>query len=202
MIKTLQKKELNQLKTRKLLKWLNHLVTGLLLVLLVGVAFMVLITKFSNGEPEVFGYQLKTVLSGSMEPGIMTGSIIAVQPTAETTKFKENDIITYMEADNKIVTHRIVEVIQNGENVMYTTKGDNNNAPDRNPVLSDNVMAKYTGITVPYLGYFINFSQSKNGAFLLLIPGLILLLYSIYSIWRAVSEIDKTQQERIGTSKK
>lgn len=32
------------------------------------------------GEPQVFGYQLKTVLSGSMEPEIKTGSIIAVKP--------------------------------------------------------------------------------------------------------------------------
>lgn len=183
------------MKTRKILGWINNIVTALLMLLLVTVALMVLISKVSNGEPEVLGYQLKTVLSGSMEPGIKTGSIIAVEPSEDTTKFKENDIITYREADNKIVTHRIIEVQQSGDHVMYTTKGDNNNAPDRNPVLSDNVIAQYSGITIPYLGYFINFSQSQNGAFLLLVPGIILLLYSIYTIWRAISEIDKPHQE-------
>ena len=63
----------------KIMKWINNIVSGILMILLISVASVVVITKVSGGEPQLFGYQLKTVLSGSMEPGIQTGSIIAVK---------------------------------------------------------------------------------------------------------------------------
>ena len=94
-----------------------------------------------------------------------------------------------------MVTHRITEVVKSGESVLYRTKGDNNNAEDMNPVLSDNVVAEYTGFTVPKAGYFINFAQSKNGAFLLLIPGFLLLIYSAITIWRALALIELPQKK-------
>ncbi|MEH7238462.1 signal peptidase I SipW [Bacillus sp. JJ1562] len=176
---------------KKIFKWLNHLVTGLLVVLLICVASLVVTSKLSGGEPSVFGYQLKTVLSGSMEPGIKTGSIIAVKTGGDMTRFKENDVITFMEEDEKLITHRIVEVINNGKQVMYRTKGDNNNTEDINPVLAQNVVAEYRGFTIPYLGYFADFVDSKKGIILLMIvPGILIFLFSIFTIWRTISKID------------
>ena len=52
---------------------------------------------------------------------------------------------------------------------MYETKGDNNNGPDLEPVLAENVIGKYADITVPYAGYALNYANSKAGAALLLI---------------------------------
>ena len=58
---------------------------------------------------------------------------------------------------------------------MYETKGDNNNAADTEPVLSENVVAQYADFTIPYIGYFIDFAQSKEGGAILLIgPGMLL----------------------------
>lgn len=183
------------MKTKKIMKWINSIVSTMLMILLIGVASVVVISKASGGEPQIFGYQLKTVLSGSMEPGIQTGSIISVKLVEDKTNFKEGDVITFMEEDI-LITHRITEVVQSGDNVLYRTKGDNNNAEDMNPVLSNNVVAEYTGFTLPYVGYFINFSQSKNGAFLLLIPGFLLLIYSAFTIWRALSQIELPQKKQ------
>lgn|SRR5690606_25692314 len=175
---------------KKIFSFINHLTTVVLFLLLASMLFFVISSKASGGEPEIFGYQLKTVLSGSMEPGIKTGSIIAVKPGGDMTRFKQDDVITFMEEDGKLITHRITEVIASGDSVMYRTKGDNNNAEDINPVLSENVLAEYTGFTIPYVGYFISFSQSQNGAFLLLIPGILLIGYAGITIWRAIREIE------------
>lgn len=175
---------------KKIMKWLNSLVSGILMLLLISVASIVVISKASGGEPQIFGYQIKSVLSGSMEPGIQTGSLIAVKLAEDKTNFKEGDVITFQEEEGILVTHRITEVVKGGDSVLYRTKGDNNNAEDMNPVLADNVVAEYTGLTVPKAGYFINFSQSKNGAFLLLIPGFLLLIYSAVSIWRTLALIE------------
>jgi len=176
-------------KKEKTMKWINNIVSGILMILLISVATVVVISKASGGEPQLFGYQIKTVLSGSMEPDIQTGSIIGVKLAEDKNDFKKGDVITFQEEDI-LITHRITEVVESGDAILYRTKGDNNNAEDMNPVISDNVVAQYTGFTVPYLGYFVNFSQSKNGALLLLIPGFLLLIYSAYTIWTVLSVIE------------
>jgi len=177
---------------KKVLKWINHIVTGILVVVFIVFAAFVLLNKFSGGEPSIFGYQLKTVLSGSMEPAIKTGSIIAVKPGGDMTRFKEGDIITFMDEERRLVTHRIIEVVQSGDQTMYRTKGDNNNAPDQNLVMSGNVVAEYTGFSIPYLGYISEFVQSKNGILVtVILPGVLLLIYAIYTIWTAFRQLDK-----------
>ncbi|MDQ0175063.1 signal peptidase I SipW [Bacillus chungangensis] len=177
-------------------KWLNIGTTIILYALLLCMIVIVLSAKAAGGEPKVFGYQIKTVLSGSMEPGIKTGSVITVKPGGDMTRFKENDIITFHDqAEDVLITHRVIDVINNDGVVMYKTKGDNNDAADRNPVLSDHVVAEYTGITIPYVGYFMNFAQSKNGSiFLLILPGVLLLGYAIYQIWTAIKQIDAKEK--------
>jgi signal peptidase I len=175
---------------KKVKKWTSNIITGILFAVLIFMVVVVVSSKASGGEPEAFGYQLKTVLSGSMEPGIQTGSIIAVKPGGDMTRFEKGDVITFREEENMLVTHRVAEVIKNGDQVMYRTKGDNNKTEDLNPVLSENVVAEYTGVTVPYVGYFMDFTNSKNGAFLFIIPGILLLIYSGFTIWRAISQIE------------
>jgi len=156
---------------------------------------VVVSAKASGGEPELLGYQLKTVLSGSMEPGIQTGSIIAVEKTTDPKGYAEGDVITYIDEGDILVTHRITEVISTSDNVMYRTKGDNNEDSDTNPVLSENVVAEYTGYTIPYVGYFLDFTNTKNGAFLFIVPGILLLLYSIFTIWKAIAQIEVTTKK-------
>ncbi len=163
-----------------------------LVFLLVVVA--VVISKASGGEPAFFGYQIKTVLSGSMEPGIHTGSIVAIKPGGDMTRFQKGDVITFMNPENILITHRVIDATVNtatGE-ATYTTKGDNNDAADSAAVSSTNVVGQYTGVTVPYVGYAMNFAVSKAGSvMLMIIPGLLLLLYALYTSWKAVSALEK-----------
>ncbi|GIN85583.1 S26 family signal peptidase [Heyndrickxia sporothermodurans] len=180
------------MKAKTIKKCISSMITTVLFLVFIFMLFVVISSKASGGEPQFLGYQLKIVLSGSMEPGIKTGSIIAVKPAVDKTRYKIGDVITFKADENTIVTHRIVEVTKSAKEVMYRTKGDNNKTADLNPVLAQNVIAKYTGFTVPYIGYFIHYSQTKNGsALLLILPGLLLLVYSIITIWRALAQMDE-----------
>ncbi|MDG5787699.1 signal peptidase I [Evansella sp. AB-P1] len=171
------------------------LISFTLYVSLIFMAFVVITTQASGGEPELFGYQIKTVLSGSMEPEFKTGSIIAVKPGGDMTRFQEGDVITFMQERDILITHRVVDVIHSGDNVMYETKGDNNAAADRDLVLSDNIVAEYSGFTIPYAGYLASFAQSREGsALLLIVPGLILLLYAGITIWQGVSQLESDKK--------
>lgn len=184
---------------KKVRKVISNIITTVLFINLIIMAILVISSKASGGEPQVLGYQLKTVLSGSMEPTFLTGSIIAVKPLdkAERENLQKGDVITFMEGEDKLITHRIMDVTKSGEHVMYETKGDNNNAADMNPVLSDNVTALYTGFTIPYIGYFIDFAQSKEGSAILLIgPGVLLLGYAAFSIMQALRELDPKSKDK------
>ncbi len=178
-------------------KIMSNVISFVLFALMVFLAFIVISSKASGGDPTVMGYQFKTVLSGSMEPTFLTGSIIAIEPTKDGSKYKKDDVITFKESDKKIVTHRIIDVKNVNGKVMYETKGDNNNGPDLKPVLAENVIGKYGNITVPYVGYLLNYANSKAGAALLLIiPGICLLGYSAISIFSAIRSIDSEKKKK------
>lgn len=178
-------------------KWLNHVVSTILIVLLVTVAGLVMMTKMQGGAPEVAGYQLKTVLSGSMEPEIQTGSVIAVKTLRDQEKnnLKVGDVITFLEMNDKLITHRIIDVKQSADGALYITKGDNNNGQDRDPVLAANVIASYEGFTIPYIGYIASFAQSPNGALaFLILPGILMVGYSFITITLVIRRLDMKKE--------
>lgn len=159
-------------------------------------AFLVISSKASNGSPNILGYQLKTVLSGSMEPTFKTGSVIAINPNINPEELMAGDVITFKIDEHNLVTHRIVQVIEQDQSRMFMTKGDNNDAADSSLVLSENVVGKYTGFTIPYVGYLLNTASSKMGMVLLLIvPGVLLLIYAIVSIWQAISFLERKTEK-------
>ncbi|WP_242224680.1 signal peptidase I SipW [Bacillus cereus group sp. BfR-BA-01380] len=178
-------------------KVISNIISFVLFTIMVVLAFVVISSKASGGDPTVMGYQFKAVLSGSMEPTFLTGSVIAIEPTKDGSKYKKGDVITFKEKNNKIITHRIIDVKNINGKVAYETKGDNNNGPDLNPVLAENVIGKYADITVPNVGYLLNYANSKAGAALLLvIPGVLLLGYSVVSIFGALRSIDSEKKNK------
>ncbi|WP_227002765.1 signal peptidase I SipW [Salicibibacter kimchii] len=175
-------------------KVISGVTTSVLFILLIVTVLAVISNQAADGEPNVFGYQLKTVLSGSMVPEFQTGSIIAIEPIEEPTQFEKGDVITYINPDDNLVTHRVHEVMNDDQ--QYITKGDNNNAADSEPVLAENVVGQYTGFTVPYAGYVANFATSPEGAlFLLVVPGALLFGYSIIIISRALRQIETPDEK-------
>lgn len=180
----------------KTMKLLGNIIYGFVFLLLLVMIVMVISSRASGGEPEIFGYQLKTVLSGSMEPTFKTGSIILVEKVKDAGALKEKDIITFKQDEQTVVTHRIVEVVKQGDALLYRTKGDNNEEADMNPVLPENIVAKYTNVTIPFIGYFLNYASSPIGtALLLIIPGLLLLGYSALTIRQALKEIEHKMKQ-------
>lgn len=174
------------MKRGTILSSIVNFVTSVLLIVTVIVAFTIVSAKVSGKEPSIFGYEIKIVLSGSMEPEIKTGSII-LNKKVNNDAFKEGEIVTFLTEENILVTHRIIEVVGS----EYITKGDNNSGKDVQPILSQNITGKYTGVTIPYLGYVLSFANTKLGsALLLVIPGLYLVGYSVLLITRSLRQAE------------
>lgn len=182
------------MKWKKYLNMVINLFMSALFITLIFSIFIIVSSKTSGEEPNFFGYQLKTVLSGSMEPEFKTGSIIVIQMTTTNSQFNKNEIITFRTKENIPVTHRIVDVQGN----EYITRGDSNDGVDVEPVLFHNIIGKYTGFTIPYIGYAFNFANTNLGsALLLIIPGLYLIGYSIYIISLAFRQVGNSTNKNV-----
>ena len=98
-----------------------------------------------------------TVMSGSMEPTIKTGSLIIILPQAE---YKVGDIVTFGERTIGTLpkTHRIISIVDDS----YRTKGDANYTEDFLKIKNKDIKGKVT-LTFPYIGYLVAFLQTKNG---------------------------------------
>ena len=147
-------------------------------------------------------YQIKVVLSGSMEPAIHTGSVVVIKPI---DNYKIDDIITFGKDTKKDIptTHRIVEMrVLSGE-MLYKTKGDANNAADSQEVKESEVVGKML-FSVPYAGYLIDFARQPTGFILLvIIPAFIIIGDEIRKVWVEVKKMkkEKTKEGEIKSKK-
>ncbi len=100
--------------------------------------------------PRVFGYQLYTVVSGSMEPAIPVGSLLYIQ-SAQPENMVPDDVIAFYGGRDStaVITHRVVENREfMGE---FITKGDANEKEDMEPVSYDNFIGKVR-LAIPAAG--------------------------------------------------
>ena len=115
---------------------------------------------------QLFGFQVLTVLSGSMNPTYPTGSVVYVKEV-DTEDLGVGDVITYRISDKTLVTHRIVRLETDPDNpdqLMFRTKGDNNDDEDGLVHPSAVVGKVYFGI--PLLGYIAHVMQLPFGKFI------------------------------------
>ncbi|KUO96109.1 hypothetical protein ATW55_01375 [Ferroacidibacillus organovorans] len=137
----------------------------------------------------MFGHEMYVVLSGSMVPTLQVGSVIFDTPHINPVTLKTGEIITFKApyTQNMLITHRIVQVIHRGNQLLFHTKGDANKVSDFFLVPSQNVVAQYDNFTVPYVGYYLEFVKTKLGmALTLIIPGALLIISQMISLTRSL----------------
>ena len=74
----------------------------------------------------------------------------------DPAEVKVDDVITFKETSGNFITHRVIEVIIDGGEVGFVTKGDNNNVKDEEVVKGENLIGKQTFI-IPNAGYIAKF---------------------------------------------
>lgn len=143
------------------------------------IMIVVLILGFLIAGVRLFGLKPYAVISGSMEPTYHVGSLIYVKK-ATASDLKVGDPITYYLPNGTVVTHRIVEVIPDEDDltvVRYRTKGDANNTADGEPVHINNIIGKPV-FSIPLIGYISYFVQNPPGSYIVIIIVAALILLS------------------------
>ncbi len=116
--------------------------TFFLVVLVLLCVYTFIVTDIMKKDyVNVFGYTYFVVASGSMSGSIEVDDIIFVHITKDV---KDNDIITFLDEDGNLITHRLVN--KNGD--KYITKGDVNNVSD-DPITKDQIIGKVALVVSP-----------------------------------------------------
>ncbi|HTK03463.1 MAG TPA: signal peptidase I [Alphaproteobacteria bacterium] len=184
----------------------------------IAVVALVLITIFSFAYKlpilSGLGFTFYSVVSGSMEPTIPTGSMI-YSGSFKLDDLKKGDIITFSLTDkdgrSSIVTHRIDDVrkadiitfssdkkMQKTTKVSFVTKGDANGSTDLEEILPNQILGKYQW-KIPKLGYVAMFAQTQTGFVLLVVlPALVLIVWEVISVvLHFKNKYEKESQEKI-----
>ena len=125
----------------------------------------------------LFGFTPYIVLSGSMEPEYPVGSLLYVQ-AVDPKNLQVNDPVTYRLPDGAIVTHRIVEVLEDKhEGRCFRTKGDANDTVDG--ILEPARVVGKPVFMIPLLGYVSWFVQHPPGSYVAIAGCALLLILSL-----------------------
>lgn len=167
------KKKLNVVK--EILSW----------VLLVAMICLMVFTVYSsyqarqNDEPFfLFGHRPILVLTGSMEPYMLTNGICLTKEVTSIDQLEIGDVITYCTDNaegNKIrITHRIIDLV----NGQIFTKGDNNPVDDGFALTIDNVESEVVAV-FNGTAWLVQKWQTTSGKVMIIsfAVGIILLCY-------------------------
>lgn len=135
------------------------------------VVLAVLCAVFLMGS-RLLGYQVFTVISGSMEPVYDVGDLIYVKEVDVDTIRIGDDITYIMNKEGVVSTHRVIGI--DAETQHFQTKGINNNTVDT-PVHFKNVLG-VPQFRIRYLGYVANFIQHPPGMYITIAIGAVLIL--------------------------
>ena len=127
--------------------------------------------------PSIGGTLPLIVLTDSMYPEIESGDLIICR-TAEADEIEVNDIISFFDpAGNgtSIVTHRVIEIVEEDGEISFRTCGDNNNIEDKELVPTENLVGVYK-MRIAGAGHIAMFMQSTAGLIICVVLPIILLV--------------------------
>jgi len=166
----------------KVLKWIGNIIfIFIVIAVAVSIYFMFQTRRNPDKVPSITGFSVMTVLSGSMSPYLSAGDMIIIKET-DPELLREGDVITYKQNSDLIVTHRIIELSENDDGLMFKTKGDANNVEDVG-LVSENQLIGKVFFKIPYGGYVARFVRTPYGfVIFILIPLACLILGEIRKI--------------------
>lgn len=139
---------------------------------------LIIKSNTNKGEvPSVGGYFPMIVLTDSMYPDIKSGDLIICH-TIDAGNVKEKDVISFFDpAGNgtSIVTHRVIEIINEDGKLFFKTKGDNNNTEDKDLVPAEKLVGIYK-TRIAGAGNIAMFMQTTTGLIVCVVLPMILLV--------------------------
>ncbi|GAA4286955.1 signal peptidase I [Georgenia daeguensis] len=143
--------------------------------------------------PRVLGWVPLTILTGSMEPTIPTGSQVVVAPVEgdeDAQSLQIGDVVTFMPYpdDQTLVTHRIVSrSVGTDGSVSFTTQGDANGAADPWELTATQLRGEVR-YHVPYAGYVATMLDGNQKSTGIVVVAVVLFGYAAIQLVTAARD--------------
>lgn len=134
--------------------------------------------------PSIAGYQSLTVLTGSMEPALETGSI-TLNERISPLDARPGDIVTFPDPENneRLITHRLRRVTVERGVAHMVTRGDANDAAERWDVAVDAQIGR-VGYHLPKVGHARTLFSGPIGRGLVLLALLAWGGLTLIDVWK------------------
>lgn len=175
---------LKKIKNMKSLKIIMTLIRALITVFLLILICIIFVQRVSNNNFAVGGVRVFTIITGSMLPEYEVGDMI-ISKEVSPDELKVGDNVVYEglvdDFNGKIVTHKIIDINQDGDQYKFITKGLNNDIED--PEISEEqILGKvvYRTFILSAISKLIN--NTTTFFFVIFIPFVLLVFFEIVEL--------------------
>lgn len=181
-------------------KWFFSLI-NIVAVCLIAMSIFVLLTVVltpAGQVPQVMGFSVLRVLTGSMSPEIPADSMLLIQK-ADAASLQVGDVISFFSPDpslnGALNTHRIVGIAEVDGSLQFTTKGDANLIEDQYPVDESRVVGKVLFVSTR-LGKLLRLiSNPLVFGLAVLVPLVLILVGNLVSALKSAARLAKEEEE-------
>ena len=182
---------------KKFFLTLINIISVMIIAAAVVVLCLVVFTK--QGEaPNLGGYTVFRITTGSMRPSYDTDTLILVKKT-DPSQIQVGDVISFYSADpaldGAVNTHRVIAIEEDGTDWKYTTQGDANNIPDQYGTDSEALIGKVVASSLA-LGKLARLVANPLVFIpVILIPLAVILISNLVRTIRLAGKIAKDEEE-------
>ncbi len=117
------------------------------------IPFLILLISLVGFIVGWFKYYPVALMSNSMRDKISRGDVVIVEKINkdQLKNIKTGDVIEYI-LDDSVVIHRVIQIQKQNKELIFTTKGDNNETPDAFKVRENQVVG-LVKFKISYIGY-------------------------------------------------
>ncbi len=201
--------ENSQESTKKSPKTVLNTIINVVLVIAIVIAavatYVSFVSSSGQGAPNVFGLRLLSIQTNSMADTLMPGDLVISVGVKDKSTLRPGDIITYwtvINGERVLNTHRIINIYDGGDYLIFETQGDNNTSVDPLTVHQNEIIGKYK-FRLPGVGKVFDYLQTPTGFLLIVVvPVFIFFIYHLVQFFRVLFEYQnvknriKYEQER------
>ena len=192
-------------KGRKIASIIINVILVIAIVLAAICTYVSFVSTSGSGVPSILGVQMFSIQTDSMYPTLLPGDLVFDRAVEDPSTLKKGDIITYwtvINGERVLNTHKIHEIYDGGDYLIFATIGDNNPDVDSLTVHESEVVGKYW-FRIGGVGKVFDYLQTSTGFLLLVVvPVFIFFLFHLIQFFRVLFEYQnvknriKYEQER------
>lgn len=185
----------------KLFRFLANTCKFIIVIIMIMYISFIAIQRLS-GNKSIFGYRLFTVVTGSMQGVYDINDVIAVKDF-NPNNLKIGDDVAYIGnragLENKIVTHRIINIEDTDKGKRFFTKGINSDNADPS-ISEDQILGRVIGV-VPVITQINHILKTQLGFFTIIFCPLVLII--VLEVLQTITDyqLEKNEIQRIEKDK-